>query len=132
MSTARLALALDRIREAAVESCPGCTALRADHARVLAEHAERLEALEQRPRRRDSAADAALVGAIAATFGGAVFSVSDLRAASDPELRAALEDRDGRRVGLQLRRIARHQVAGYTLHRIKRANSGQMWAVTCE
>ena len=75
-----------------------------------------------------------LLSAVAFARGARPFTARELRqcAASDPELRAALDGASVRRLGCWLRRLAGHDgAAGYRLVRVKRFNVGQAWAVTC-
>lgn len=109
---------------------------------ALEQHNARLEAtitdlaarvaLSERRRRvpSDAARDAALLSAVAKTFGGAVFSTADLvaRAAHDSELAAVLDGLDVRRVGAWLRRI-KGGAGAYRLERIGRDDRGTLWAV---
>jgi hypothetical protein len=102
---------------------------------VVVDLQQRVAALEgQRRPRPDPDRDARLLSAIAFAVGGQVFTASDLhqRGAHDPALATALDGADVRRLGLWLRRLARHDgAAGYRLRRSKRGNSGQMWEVRC-
>ena len=89
-----------------------------------------LSLLETRRSRHSPERDAALLSAIAATFGASVFATADLLGASDAELRAALgADVDGHALGVWLRRLRRSPITPYRLRWIKRAGPGTLWAL---
>ena len=79
--------------------------------------------------RVDPVADSRLLSAIAATFGGAVFSTVDLQASRSPELRAALGGATGRAAGAWLKRLRGRPTAGYVVRREGRDDHGAVWAL---
>jgi hypothetical protein len=93
----------------------------------------RVAQLEARGRQPDALADARLLGALAAVFGQAVFSVTDAQTAAmhDAVLAAAVDGLTSRRLGAWLRRLARTAAADgpYRLLRVGRDANGVLWAV---
>lgn len=108
--------------------------LEAQMAQVLRVQAASVDHAVAVSQRLDPGRDERLLSAVAFARGARPFTARELRqcAASDPELRAALDGASVRRLGCWLRRLAGHDgAAGYRLVRVKRFNVGQAWAVTC-
>jgi hypothetical protein len=132
MSAARLASALDRVREAASAFCAGCRPLQRRLEAVEREQLELRQLLLAGGRRPvDPARDGELLAAIAAWRGSAVFSVADLRQAADPELAALVAGIGPRALGSWLRRLRRRRMGPYAIERIGRDGSGSLWALRC-
>jgi hypothetical protein len=121
-------------RPEARDTCPGCVALRADVAALVAQLGRRVEALEARRQKPDPAKDSALLSAIASAFGGAVFVARDLARAArtDRELAAVLTGVSVRRLGAWLRRLARTPGTPYRLRRVCRDGAGMLWTLDAE
>jgi hypothetical protein len=100
---------------------------------LLAATVRRLDAFEARQQRQagDPVRDAQLFGAIAASFGAAVFGAGDLLrlATHDPELDAAIRGLSVRSLGVWLRRLRGKTIGGYRLARIGRNGDGVIWSL---
>jgi hypothetical protein len=117
-------------RPEARDTCPGCVALRADVAALVAQLGRRVEALEARRQKPDPARDARLTSAIAAAYGSEVFGVVDLLGSGDRELRDVLGGVGPRALGSWLRRLRRHGAGPYRVERIGRDEAGAVWSLT--
>ena len=100
-----------------------------DWARALEQRIVALEQ-QQRPRRVDPVADARLFGAIAITFGRAIFATVDLLASPSPELCAVLEGVESRVLGAWLKRLKARPIGGYVLRREGRDDRGALWSLS--
>src|SRR5262245_28911176 len=77
----------------------------------------------------DPLLDQRRLSAIAHAFGAAVFTVGDVVASSDRELRATVDGVSRRRLGAWLRRLRGQPIGAYVLQRSKRDAGGYGWSL---
>ena len=76
--------------------------------------------------------DARWLSALAARFGGELFSAVQVRDSCDSEVRAAFAGLSARQIGAWLRRMQACSVAPYQVRSLKREGAGRVWELTVD